>query len=173
MWLACVFLVASVGGQPLVAKPKTAPSAAPKAAPAAPAATAPSTSYPSAEALGRYAQARLLQERGADGDAMAEYYRVLGLDPQAGSAARNLSSIQAGRGEAGPSLESAERVLAIDPNDAQAMWLKGAAEFNLGRTRQAYVTLLRATAIDSAQADYFFTLARVAEQLDSIPAVAR
>jgi len=173
MWLACVLFVATVGGSPLAAKAKTAAPGTPKAPAVAAAPAAPSTSYPSAEALGRYAQARLLQERGADGDAMAEYYRVLVLDPQAASAARNLSSIQAERGEAGPSLESAERVLGIDPDDAQALWLKGGAEFNLGRARQAYATLLRATTIDSTHADYFFTLARVAEQLDSIPTVAR
>src|SRR6266850_1355235 len=148
------------------------------AAPARPAAPEPSTDpsrpiYPSAEAVLRYAQARLSEERGDDGAAMAEYYRVLALDPRSLSAARNLSELSARRGEAARSLEFADRALALEPDDALSLWLKGSAQFNLGRPAEALETLEAATQADSTRAQLWLTLARVAESQDRIPIVAR
>src|SRR5439155_4473074 len=100
----------------------------------APAATAPApaSGYPSAEAVARYALGRLAVERGEEGEALAEFYRVLALDPRARSTSRAVSEIAARRGDAASSLEFAERTLSLDPEDARGWWLKGSAQFNLG-----------------------------------------
>ena len=134
---------------------------------------AASSSYPSAEALAHYAQARLAEERREDVDALAEYYRVLASDPRSLSASRGVSNLAARQGEAARSLEFADRALAIDPGDAASLWLKGSALFNLGRGAEALETLEQATRADTSQGDYWLTLARVAEHQDRIPIVAR
>jgi tetratricopeptide (TPR) repeat protein len=129
--------------------------------------------YPSADAILHYAQARLSEERGDDAGAMAEYYRVLAIDPRSLSAARNLSELAGRRGEAARSLEFADRALALEPNDGQSLWLKGSAQFNLGRPAEALQTLEAATRSDSTRVQVWMTLARVGEHLDRIPVVAR
>jgi tetratricopeptide (TPR) repeat protein len=129
--------------------------------------------YPSADAILHYVQGRLFEERGDDAEAMAEYYRVLAIDPRSLSAARNLSGLAARRGEAARSLEFADRALALEPNDAQSLWLKGSAQFNLGRPAEALETLEAATRSDSTRVQVWLTLARVAENQDRIPVVAR
>lgn len=129
--------------------------------------------YASPDALVHYAAGRLLEERGEDAEAMVEYFRVLTLDPRSMSAARNLSELAARRGEAARSLEFADRALALDPDDAQSLWLKGSAQFNLGRPEAALGTLEAATRADSTRVQVWLTLARVAENMDRIPVVAR
>ena len=141
----------------------------------APAATAPApaSGYASAEALARYALGRLAVERGEEGEALAEFYRVLAIDPRARSASRAVSEIAARRGDASSSLEFAERTLSLDPEDARGWWLKGSAQFNLGRGAEALESLEHAARADSTEGEYWLTLARVAEHLDRIPVVAR
>src|SRR5262249_30252319 len=81
------------------------------------------------EALRRYAQARLLEERGSSAEAMAEYYRILVIDPDSKTVALRLSELAGEIGDAGRSLELAERVLKSDPDDARALWLRGSARY--------------------------------------------
>jgi tetratricopeptide (TPR) repeat protein len=121
----------------------------------------------------RYAGGRLAQERGDDADAMAEYLRVLAIDSRSYSALLNVSELAARRGEAARSLEFAERALIQVPDDAHSLWLKGSAQFNLGRPQAALETLEAATRADPTQTQYWLTLARVAETMDRIPVVAR
>jgi tetratricopeptide (TPR) repeat protein len=149
------------------------------AAPARPATSAPARggpsggSYPSADGLDHYVRGRLLEERGDDTEALAEYLRVLSTDPRSLSATRHISELSARRGEASSSLEYAGRALAIEPGDARSLWLKGSALFNLGQPAQALETLEAATRADSEQVEYWMTLARAAETMDRIPVVAR
>jgi len=128
--------------------------------------------YPSEEALRHYAFGRLLEEQGAAPDALAEYFRTLMLDVGASSVARRVSEVAGASGEPERSLEFAEKALAMNPRDARALWLKGAALLNLGRDAEAIEPLEAATRIDSTQVDYYRTLARCAERLDRIPMVA-
>ena len=121
----------------------------------------------------RYAGGRLAQERGEDADAMVEYLRVLAIDSRSHSALLNVSELAARRGEAARSLEFAERALGQDPGDAHCLWLKGSAQFNMGRPQAALETLEAAARADSTQTQYWLTLARVAETMDRIPVVAR
>jgi tetratricopeptide (TPR) repeat protein len=125
------------------------------------------------EAIAHYGRARLLEENGDDAGALAEFLRVLAIDPRAGSAARRASEAAARLGESGRSLELADRALAIDPADARARWLKGSAEFNLGRARDALASLEAANAADTLDAEIPRTLARVAESMNRIDIVAR
>src|SRR6266545_7217983 len=111
----------------------------------------PEAQYPSEEALRRYAQGRLLEERNVPGEAQGEYLRVLLLDSRSGSSARRLSELSARLGDAAQSLEFADRALALEPSDARALWLKGAAQFNLGRAPEALQSLEAAVAADSDQ----------------------
>jgi tetratricopeptide (TPR) repeat protein len=149
------------------------------AAPARPATSTPApgvppgAAYPSADALEHYVKARLLEERGDDMEALAEYLRALSTDPRSLSATRRISELAARRGEASSSLEYADRALAIAPGDARSLWLKGSALFNLGQSTQALEALEAATRADSEQVEYWMTLARAAESMDHIPVVAR
>jgi len=129
--------------------------------------------FPSEEALRRYAQGRLLEERDAPGDALSEYYRALLLDGRSLATARRVSEVSAHLGDARQSLEFADRALAIDPDDARALWLKGAALFNLSRPEEALKALEAAVAADSERVEYLTTLARVGEELDRYDVVAR
>ena len=136
---------------------------------------APGTSkeYASLEALRHYALGRLYDERGEGAEAVGEYYRALALDPHASVIARSISESRSRDGDAQGSLEFAERALAEDPNDAHAMWLKGAALFNLGSAEPALQALEAAVRADSGAIEYVRTLARVAEQLDRLDIVER
>jgi tetratricopeptide (TPR) repeat protein len=129
---------------------------------------APGPRYPSEEALRRYAQGRLLEERGRRDLAVGEYSRALLLDDAGGSLARRLSEASAAGGEASRSLEFAERALGIDPTDARSHWLKGTALLNLGRGRDALPPLETAAGLDPEQVDYARALGRAAEGLDRL-----
>lgn len=128
--------------------------------------------FPSEEAVRRYARGRLLEERGAGPEALAEYYRALLLDDRAGSILRRVSEVSARNGGAARSLEFAERAVALDSADARAQWLRGTALLNLGRSEEALSALRAATLLDSSQADYYRTLAHAAEELDRVRLVA-
>ena len=127
----------------------------------------------SAEALGHYVAARLLELSGSSQDAVAEYTRALSLDPGAFSVLLHLSEATARAGQTTQSLEFAERAVKMRPHDGRALWLQGAALFNLQRAAQALPVLQAACAADSTQAEYQRTLARVAETLDRTDIVER
>ena len=124
-------------------------------------------------ALGHYLGGRLLEERGQDDEALAEYREALRLDPAAPGIELRLSEVTARRGDSGSSLEHAEQVLQREPRNARALWLKGGALFNLGRAPEALAALQGAVAADSGQAEYWKTLAHVAELLDRVDWVVR
>jgi len=128
--------------------------------------------YPSEEALRRYAAAKVLEDAGDTGGALAEYYRALALDPKAIAVIRRMSELAARLGDSRRSLEFADRGLSLAPNDARLLWLKGAALFGLGRAEESLVSLRAAVAADSDDADYTRTLARVAEQLGRVDVLA-
>lgn len=130
-------------------------------------------SYPSEEALRRYGQARLLEERGATDDALAEYSRQVVADPRSVAGLLRLSELAARIGRVNASHDFARRALALDSTSARGWWLKGSAEFNLGQAETALASLERAVAGDSGTADYLRSLARVAERLDRFDIVAR
>ena len=129
--------------------------------------------YPGDESLRRYAAGRLLEEQGDTEGALAEYYRVVALDPRSISALLRVSEVAAQRGEFRRSIEFAERALAVDSTDARALWLRGSAEFSLERYADAILSLERSVASDSGRAEYWGTLARAAEFLDRFDIVAR
>ncbi len=124
---------------------------------------APTPRYPSEEALRRYAQGRLLEERGRRDLALGEYSRALLLDESGGTLARRLSEASAVGGEASRSLEFAERALAIDPADARAHWLKGSALLSLGRGAESLAPLESAARLDPERVEYLRTLGHAAE----------
>jgi tetratricopeptide (TPR) repeat protein len=128
--------------------------------------------YSSEEAFKRYAQGRLLEEMGERPQALDEYYRSLFLDPKAMEVARRVSEVAAQIGDPGRSLEFAERALDLEPTDARALWLKGAALLNLGRDREALAPLQDAVRIDSTRVEYYRTLAHAAERLDQYDLLA-
>lgn len=132
-----------------------------------------SNRYPSEEALRRYAQGRLLEERGQRALALGEYSRALLLDDGSASLARRLSETSAIAGEPARSLEFAERALQLDPDDARALWLKGTALLNLSREREALAPLEAAALADSEKVEYFRTLGRAAEALDRLEVAVR
>src|SRR4029453_4640071 len=101
------------------------------------------------------------------------YYRALMLDVGASSVARRVGGGAGGTGEPPRPLAFAEPPLPLDPGDARALWLKGAALLNLGRDAEALAPLEAAAAVDSEKVENLRTLARAAERLDRIPIVAR
>lgn len=148
-----MWIVASVM-MSLVATPSHPPGSPPQGA-----------SYASEEAIRRYAQARLLEERGASTEALGEYFRILVVDPRSTGSMRHISELAAQAGDANRSLELADRAIAVDSSDARAWWLRGGAQFNLGLGGPSLESLQRAVAIDSS-AEYARSLARVAESQD-------
>jgi tetratricopeptide (TPR) repeat protein len=127
----------------------------------------------SAEALSHYVAGRLLELSGSSQDAIAEFTRALSLDPAAFSVLLHLSEVSARAGETSQSLEFAERAVKMRPGDGKALWMKGAALFNMQRAPEALPVLQAACAADSDQAEYLRTLARVAETLDRTDIVER
>jgi len=125
------------------------------------------------EALSHYLSARLLEERGLDTDALEEYQQALLLDPDQPGIEVRLSALCARLGDARCSLDYAGRALLHDPGNARALWLKGAALFNLEQPAEALAALEAAVAADSGQVDYWRTLAHVAELTDRVPLIAR
>jgi Flp pilus assembly protein TadD len=128
------------------------------------AAGADSSHLENAEALQHYVAGRMLEEQGDSDGAFHEYYRALSSDPHAPGIARRISELAARTGDPQRSLEFANRALAADSSDARAHWLKGAAEFQMGHVNEALVSLQAATAADSERAEYFESLAHVAEE---------
>ncbi len=128
--------------------------------------------YASEEAIRRYAAGRLLEEVGDHAEALREYYRALALEPGSAGIAGRVSELAARTGDAARSLEFAEHGLAQAPGDAHLLWLKGAAQFNLGRASDALASLTLAVRADSTRTEYVRTLARVAEQLGRTDVVA-
>ena len=129
--------------------------------------------YGSEEALRRYAQGRLLEERGQRDLAMGEYARALLLDDASVGLARRASEVSAINGEPARSLEFADRALALDPQDARAHWLRGTALLSLGRESEALAPLEAAARLDSERVEYFRALGRAAETLDRLDLVVR
>ena len=127
---------------------------------------------PSAAALNCYLSGRLLEERGMEVDALEEYLQALRLDPGRPGIELRVSELAARLGEWQRSLECAGRVLEHDPGNARAFWLQGSALFSLGRPGESLKALQAAVAADSQQADYWKTLARVAELLDQVEVMA-
>jgi tetratricopeptide (TPR) repeat protein len=124
------------------------------------------------EALSRYLSGRLLEERGAEAEAIEEYLQALSLDPGRPGIELRVSELAARLGEAQRSLEYAGLVLEHDPGNARASWLQGSALFSLERPWESLKALQAAVAADSQQADYWKTLARVAEMLDRVELMA-
>jgi tetratricopeptide (TPR) repeat protein len=126
----------------------------------------------SAEALNCYLSGLLLEERGVEVEALEEYLKALRLDPGRPGIELRVSEVASRLGDAQRSLEYAGLVLEHDPGNARAAWLQGSALFNLGRPVESLKSLQSAVAADSQQADYWRTLARVAELLDQAELVA-
>lgn len=155
----------------LVALLAAAAPAVPSAAPTPGPADTTSRAYRSEEALRHYLQGRWLEVNGKTDEAKAEFSRALSLDPNDTGLLLHLSELASATGEPGRSLELAERVLAVEPRHAKALWLKGAALFNLDRAAEALPPLAEACRQDTLEAEYVRTYARVAEALDHIPEV--
>lgn len=140
--------------------------------PAAPAAAdTAGRSAPSEQAMRHYLQGRWSEATGNSPDARAEMSRALSLDPQATEVMLRLSELAASSGEPGRSLELADRVLEREPDNARALWLRGAALFNLGRPAEALAPLEAAARLDSLNVEFVRTLARVAETTERLPLV--
>jgi tetratricopeptide (TPR) repeat protein len=165
--LCLILLAAATAGLPSRA---AEPLAVPVAGAAVPAAEAPSAGP--AAALDGYLSGRLLEERGMEGEALQEYLQALRLDPGQPGIELRVSEVSARLGEWQRALESAGRVLQNDPGNARALWLQGSALFSLGRPGESLQALEAAVAADSQQADYWRTLARVAELLDQVDVMA-
>ena len=130
----------------------------------APAAGADSAHAENPESLRHYVAGRMLEEQGDSDGAFREYYQALSSDPHAAGVARRISELAARNGDLQRSLDFANRALALDSTDARAHWLKGAAQFQLGQVSEAMSSLVAATVADSERAEYFETLAHVAEE---------
>jgi tetratricopeptide (TPR) repeat protein len=141
-----------------------------------PAATAPAdtseTSYRSEEAVRHYLQGRWLEVEGRSAEAQAEFSRALSLDPNAIGLMLHLCEAAANAGQPARALELADRVLEREAGNPKALWLRGAALFNLDRAAEALAPLEAACRADSMNADYVRTYARVAEALDRLPQLA-
>jgi tetratricopeptide (TPR) repeat protein len=165
-----LLLLAATGVLPAWADSPPAARAAGVPLPAAEAAADSALGHP--EALGHYLSGLLLEQRGQDVDALEEYREALRLDPDQAEIEVRVSELSARIGESVRSLEYAGLALQHDPGNARAFWLQGGALFNLGRPQEALKALETAVAADSEQADYWKTLARVAELLDQEDLVA-
>ncbi len=166
MWVVACFalLVAAAVEAPPVPGAGAEPAASSDARPPA---------FSSEEALRRYLQGRLLEERGEIGEALSEYYRAVLVDKHAAGLMRRISELSARQGENGRSLEFAERSLEAEPGNPEGLWLKGAALYNLGRAEESLPLLEEAVRGDSGRVMYLTTLARVAEHFDRVDLVAR
>ena len=129
--------------------------------------------YPSEEALARYVQGRLLEDRGDEDAALGEYFRAIAIDPGAVAPMLRISEIAARRGEFLRSVELAERAIASDSSSARAWWLLGASQFSLGRPAIACDACQRAVAAESERVEYWSTLSRIADSVQRFDEVAR
>jgi tetratricopeptide (TPR) repeat protein len=169
--LSLMFLAAATAGLPARAAESPAVPGPGAAVPGA-VAPAPDSATGTAAALNCYLSGLLLEERGVEVEALEEYLKALRLDPGRSGIELRVSEVAARLGESQRSLEYAGRVLEHDPGNARASWLQGSALFNLGRRVESLKSLQAAVAADSQQADYWRTLARVAELLDQVELVA-
>lgn len=158
MWPLALALVLAAAASPAPAAPAAADSA--------------DRAYPSEQALRHYLQGRWFEVSGESQEAQAEFSRALSLDGGATDVMLHLCEVAASSGEPGRALELADRVLVREPGNAKALWLRGAALFNLGRPADALAPLEAASRADSLNVEYVRTLARVAESLDRLPLVA-
>jgi tetratricopeptide (TPR) repeat protein len=143
------------------------------AAPPSSAATAPAAGYPNEEALRRYLNGRLLEEQGARGDALSEYFRALSLDSDGAAIARRASEVSAARGDWEGTLEFARKALAMNPRDGEALWLQGTALMSLDREDEAFASLTAAVDADSDRVEFLRTLGAVADRRDDVRLAAR
>lgn len=162
-----ILLAAATAGLPSRA---AEPPAVPGSGAALPGAAGSAPGDPAA--LDCYLSGRLMEERGVAPEALEEYLKALNLDPGRPGIELRVSEVAARLGESQRSLEYAGRVLEHDPGNARAAWLQGSALFSLGRPAESLKALQVAVAADSQQADYWRTLARVAELLDQVELVA-
>lgn len=138
-------------------------------APATPSPAAPdSDAYPSEQALRHYLQGRWLELQGQGAEARAEFSRALSLDPDAVDLMLHLAEAAGDGGEPGRALELADRVLAKEPGNVHARWLRGVALVNLGRPVEAIDPLADAVHADSTNSEYVLTYGRVADMLGRV-----
>lgn len=152
--VACFLILAAASSPPM-------PGPAPGATPA------------SAEAIRYYAQGRLLVEQGALREGLGYLYRASVFDPKSASLAREVSDLAGRLGDADSALEFANRAIALEPDNPRGLWLKGLAQFRLGKADSALALFDAASSADTTEIDYARSLARTAEQLDRIDLVAR
>ena len=124
--------------------------------------------YPSDEGLRHYLAGRWLEQNGDLAAAGGEFARAAALDPGSSAILLHASEVAARSGESTRSLELARRVLERSPHDAHALWLEGAALFNMSRASEALQPLRDAVAADSTNTECLRTLAHVAETLDQV-----
>jgi tetratricopeptide (TPR) repeat protein len=124
--------------------------------------------YPSDEALRHYLAGRWLEQTGKLEEAGAELARAAALDPASPGILLHACEVASRAGEPTRALELARHVLDLSPGNGRALWLEGAALFNLSRAGEALSPLLRAVAVDSGNAECIRTLAHVAESLDRV-----
>lgn len=170
--LSLMLLATATAGLPCRAAESPAVPGPGAAMPAVPA-FAQDSAAGAAAALNCYLSGLLLEERGVEAEALEEYLKALRLDPGRPGIELRVSEVAARLGDSQRSLEYAGRVLEHDPGNARAFWLQGSALFNLGRPAESLEALQAAVAADSQQADYWRTLARVAELLDQVELVAK
>ncbi|MFN8587835.1 MAG: tetratricopeptide repeat protein [Candidatus Eisenbacteria bacterium] len=118
------------------------------------------------ESIRHYLQGRWLEEEGDAEGAAAELSRVLMLEPRAVGVLLRIAEAASRAGQPARVRELTARVLAIEPDNARALWLDGAAMFQQDKAAESLVPLGRAAALDSLDADYQRTLARAAETAD-------
>lgn len=119
-------------------------------------------------ALSYYLQGRLLEERGAVREALANFYRASVLDPKSASLARRVSETAAQLGDASTALEAADRSLQLEPGNARGLWLRGTALFHLKRLDESLAALDSSVHADSTRPEYARSLARAAEHADRL-----
>lgn len=170
MWRVALLLVLTSATVALASPVEPPRAAAVEAAPSgAPAAISDGRD----EGLQHYMRGRWHESNGEPAKAFEEYARALASDPGSVELMMRLSEFLSANGDAGRALELADRALAASPGEARAHWLRGAALFNLGRTRDALVSLERAVGGDSTNVEYWRTLARAAETEDRTDLVER
>ena len=127
--------------------------------------------YPSDEALRHYLAGRWLEQTGDLAAAGAELARASALDPGSAVILLQAGDVASRAGEHTRALELARRALEHSPGDGHALWLEGAALFNLSRAVEALTPLREAVAADSENVEVLRTLAHVAESLDRVALV--
>ena len=127
--------------------------------------------YPSDEALRHYLAGRWLEETGDLAAAGAEFARAAVQDPGSDGVLVHAAEVASRAGAPSRALELCRRVLDRAPGNNRALWLEGAALFNLGRSAEALQPLRSASAGDPSNTDCLRTLAHVAEALDQVALV--